>query len=209
MLARIRIECIPRLLCFSSIFCGNGIVRQNVDMTKWELPDGVSTKDARSAATVAGRGDGQMNGINSSSSHPAGPPHHTPTTSSPHLQLYIGAHDYLVMAAAASPSLPYQPAEVGNRGTTRGPAVSDSSSRISTSVDFQYGKVEVRAKVATGGISGFWLGPSEERIDGQTPCARVAIAEVGVGRCAYYELNSERLLPTTVQMSCLRGCTLL
>lgn len=36
----------------------------------------------------------------------------------------------------------------------------------------------MRAKVASGGLSGFWLMPSEEHPLGYTPCARVAIAEV-------------------------------
>lgn len=65
-----------------------------------------------------------------------------------------------------------------------GAAVSNPIVAISTSVDFIYGRVEVRAKVAPSGFSGFWLRSSEKNRIGHTPCARVAVAEVGDGRFA-------------------------
>eukprot|EP00903_Cladosiphon_okamuranus_P018675 g17189.t1 len=82
------------------------------------------------------------------------------------------------MVGATAPP-PSQPAEVGHQDTARGPAVSSSTrSRISMSEDFLYGKVEVRAKVAHDGFSGFWLKSSEESAIGHMPCARVTIAEI-------------------------------
>lgn len=173
-------------------------MRQNVDITKWKIPEGVSIKEAESAATATGRGDRQMNGI-SSSSRPEEPP-----PSCPHLQVYIGAHDYLVMVGAAAPpplAAASQPNEIEDQDAVPvagAPAVSDSRNRISTSRDFLYGKVEVRAKVAPDGFSGFWLRPSEERVVGHTPCARVAIAEVEEGssrlsyKCFVYEVGPLR-----------------
>lgn len=83
------------------------------------------------------------------------------------------------MVGTAAPP-PSRPTENEDQDTVPLAVGSDSSNRISTfhSADFLYGRVEVRAKVASDGFSGFWLTPSEEPVIGHTPCARVAIAEV-------------------------------
>lgn len=154
-------------------------------MTKWEFPEGGSTEEAGSAAVAAGGDDKQMSDVNSGS-RSVQPPRHTPSHSSPRLQVYIGAYEYLVMVGTAAPPLSPQPTGIEGQDTAvpaaGEPAALDSSSRISMSMDFLYGRVEVRAKVASGGFSGFWLRPSEEHDTGSTPCALVAIAEVSDGR---------------------------
>lgn len=106
----------------------------------------------------------------------------------PRAEVYIGAHDYLVLVAAAPPPpSPPQTTRSDDQGTASSvgvePPESASGNRISTihSTEFRYGKVEVRAKVSSKGLSGFWLVPSEIPALGHTPCARVAIAEVRNG----------------------------
>ena len=152
---------------------------QEVDRTKWELPGGDS-------AAAGAAGDGQRQMEDSDEGRPSAETTQLPSSSAQHLQVHIGAHDYLVVVAAAG-SRPPQGVGASDQDQAMTAAAEPEDlhahSRISTihAADFTYGRVEVRAKVASEGFSGFWLRPSEEGVVGKTPCARVAIAEVSGG----------------------------
>lgn len=145
-------------------------------MEKWQFQEGSSPDETAFEGGSGGRG----NDSNDRNRSPR-----VPSSSSLHPQVYIGAHDYLVMVATTPPPPPPpQTAKADDQDAAVAaeaePSESASSNRISTvpSANFRYGRVEVRAKASSRGVSSFWLVPSENLALSHTPCARVAIAEV-------------------------------
>lgn len=157
---------------------------QDVDLEKWAFLTESQTEAGAFAAAADGAGDDRDDGevdvgyLNKSTG--ATEEHHLrPSLSNANLQVYIGAHDYLVMVPVAARS---QPTDLNVNDTAEASTLASiPRGRISSfhSADFVYGRVEVRAKLASRGSSGFWLMPSDAPVLGRTPCARVSIAEVG------------------------------
>lgn len=161
---------------------------QDVDPEKWRSPAGSPNEAGGFSAAAEGaddkRGVRETNdgGFNQSTrameEHPP-----RSSLSNENLQVYIGAHDYLVMASVTARS---QPKDLNVDGTASAlveeassfPSIPRGRISSSNSADFIYGRVEVRAKLASGGSSGFWLVPSDAPVFGRTPCARISIAEV-------------------------------
>ncbi|CAN0406041.1 unnamed protein product, partial [Pylaiella littoralis] len=149
---------------------------EDIDMEKWQFQEGSSPDETAFEGGSGGRG----NDSNDRNRSPR-----VPSSLSLHPQVYIGAHDYLVMVATTPPPPPPpQTAKADDQDAAVAaeaePSESASSNRISTvpSANFRYGRVEVRAKASSRGVSSFWLVPSENLALSHTPCARVAIAEI-------------------------------
>lgn len=158
-------------------------------MEKWEFP--YSTGEENDPVTVEGSVHREQSDNNTSATEK---PHRLRSSSDPHLQSYIGADDYLVMVAAAAPP----PENSRGKGSGAeglvgsGPSKPPPRGRIGTahSANFVHGRVEIRAKVSSRGLSGFWLMPSDAGTVGRTPCARVAIAEVSTATISLFLVNT-------------------
>ena len=100
----------------------------------------------------------------------------------PRIDPYVDEDGRLVITAGnAMPNS--GSASIGHSPTRGDDGDEIASTRLSTygSADFLHGRVEVRAKVTSGGwggSSGIWLMPSEERRPDRPSCARVNIVEV-------------------------------